>query len=85
MIPTVSIWKASFSDSEEGSIAMAERLVLASAQVAPEALKTLVRLTALACGSQRVVAMTCQTASLDELESCGLVGQDEETGAVLLK
>lgn len=84
--PTAAIVAARFADPEEGTAATVDRLVLAAAhhRVTHEALKTLVSLTALACGSNRVVSMTVRTADLDELEFRKLIHQATHDTVVLL-
>lgn len=84
--PTVAILAAQFADPEEGTTETVDRLVLAAThhRVTHEALKTLVALTALACGSKRVVGMTVRSADLDELEVHKLIKQVAHDTVVLI-
>jgi hypothetical protein len=74
-VPVTAIVKAEFSDPEEGTTATVDRLVMAASywKISDLALRSLIHLTALACASQKVVAMTIPTAALDELVRRSLV------------
>lgn len=75
MRPTVAISEAEFANPEEGTTATVDRFVMAVAyhRASLGAVQSLVLLTALACGSDRVVSMSHPSADLDELETLGLI------------
>lgn len=77
-VPVTAVVNADFSDPEEGVTATVDRLVMAASywKISDLALRSLVHLTALACASQKVVAMTVPTHALDELVRRGLVRCD---------
>lgn len=84
--PMVSINAAQFKNPDEGAPATVERLYLAAChhRVTHEALKTLVSLTALACGASGVAGMSVRAADLDELEAHKLIRQNAHDAVVLL-
>jgi hypothetical protein len=86
MQPVVAINKAEFKNPEEGTADTLGRLVMAASyfQVPDSTLRTLVLITALACGSDKVVAMTVPAADLDELERRKLVHQCAHNTVVLI-
>jgi hypothetical protein len=75
-----------FQNPDEDTTATVDRLVMAASywRVSGPALRSLVHLTALACGSDKVVSMTLPTADIDELESKKLLKQTAHDTVVLL-
>lgn len=84
--PVIAITKADFASPGDGQTAFVDHLVLAAThhRVSHEALKTLICLTALAAGSERVVSLTVRAADLDELEVHKLIKQVAHDTVVLL-
>ena len=86
MQPTVAIVEALFEDPEEGATATVDRFVMAVAyhRASLGAVQALVLLTALACGSDKVVSMSHASADLDELETLGLIKWAARDKVILL-
>ncbi len=84
--PVVAVNAAEFADPDEGTTATVERLVMAASywKVSESALRSLVCFTALACASDKVIAMTVPACDLDELEGRKLIRQSEPSKVVLL-
>lgn len=84
--PMAAIATARFKDPEEDTTATVTRLYLAAChhRVSLEGLRTLVALTALACGANGVVSMSVRAADLDELEIHKLIHQSAHDTVVLL-
>ena len=86
MEATIAINRAGFKTFEESTIATVDRLVMAASywKVSDSALRSLVHLTALACGSDKVISMTLPAADLEELEARRLVESISLDSVVLL-
>jgi len=84
--PVTAVVAARFDIPEEGVTATVDRLVMAASywKVSDSALRSLVHLTALACGSEKVVSMTLPACDLTELESRGLIRQATSDTVVLV-
>lgn len=83
---TIAINEVTFENPGERTPETVDRFVMAVAyhRASPGAVQALVLLTALACGSKKVVAMSHASADLDELETLGLIKWAARNKVVLL-